>query len=438
MNWSAVTSSQFSVRVTKKGSLFDAGGSAAFPPNADDLNFLAGFLNSEVASNLLNVINPTLNFQAWNIGNLPLSPSSFIKRNLIAPQVESMIEISQQDWDNFETSWDFQTHPLLQDKTISQLSQSFTTWKTESDHAFQQLKQLEEQNNRYWIEAYGLQDELTPEVSDKQITIRRADLSRDIKSLISYAVGCMMGRYSLDHAGLIHAGQPFDPSQHTIFPADPDAILPITDQAYFDDDIVSRFVEFIKTAYGETHLRGNLDFIAHALTLQSGESAQDRIRRYFLTEFISDHIQTYKKRPIYWLFTSGKNRSFGALVYLHRYTPNTVAQIRTDYVLELQRKLAGEIDRTQTRFDEATSSTTKKAIQRCLKTLRDQDAELALYQAKLQTVSDRRIAIDLDDGVAYNYTRFKGLVYEGNDLKMADLEKKAQWKLDLLKSERSQ
>ena len=244
----------------------------------------------------------------------------------------------------------------------------------------------------------------------------------------------MMGRYSLDQPGLIHAGQPFDPSQHTTFPADADAILPITDQAYFDDDIVSRFVEFIKTAYGEAHLKENLDFIAQALTLRDGESAQDRIRRYFLTEFISDHIQTYKKRPIYWLFTSGKNRSFGALIYLHRYTPNTIAQIRTDYVLELQRKLMGEITRTQTQLDTATSSTAKKSIQRRLKTLRDQDTELAAYQAKLQTVADRRIQLDLDDGVAYNYSRFKGLVYEGADLKMADLEKKAQWKLDLLKS----
>lgn len=340
--------------------------------------------------------------------------------------------LSRQDWDNFETSWDFQIHPLLCDKSIHQLSQAFDIWKTESEQAFQLLKQLEEENNRYWIKAYGLQDELTPEVPDDQITIRRADLSRDIRSLISYAVGCMMGRYSLDKPGLIHAGQPFDPSQHITFPADSDAILPITDAAYFDDDIVSRFVEFIKTAYGENTLKENLNFIANALTLREGESAQERIRRYFLTEFISDHIQTYKKRPIYWLFTSGKNRAFGALVYLHRYTPNTVGQIRTNYVLELQRKLAGEIERTQKQLDTATASAAKKTIQRRLKTLRDQDAELTTYQAKLQTFADQRIELDLDDGVAYNYTRFKGILYEGTDLKMADLEKKAQWKLDLL------
>ena len=432
VNWSAVTSSHFSVRVTKNGALFDAGGSAAFP-SVDDLNFLAGFLNSKVASELLNAINPTLNFQAWNIGNLPLPSDSFNHKDIVDSQVELMIKISKEEWDSSETSWGFQKCPIIPDKNNCTVQASFLTWEQKIAEIFQNLQKLEESNNHFFINAYGLQDELTPEVPDEQITIRRADLSRDIKSLISYAVGCMMGRYSLDHPGLIHAGQPFDPSQHTTFAADADAILPITDQAYFDDDIVSRFVEFIKTAYGEAHLRANLDFIASALTLRDGESAQDRIRRYFLTEFISDHIQTYKKRPIYWLFTSGKNKAFGALVYLHRYTPNTVAQIRTDYVLELQRKLTGEITRTQTHLDTATTAAAKKAIQRRLKTLRDQDAELAAYQAKLQTIADQRIALDLDDGVAYNYTRFKGLVYEGTDLKMADLEKKAQWKLDLLK-----
>ncbi|MGB6015561.1 MAG: hypothetical protein WBG32_12590, partial [Nodosilinea sp.] len=275
------------------------------------------------------------------------------------------------------------------------------------------------------------------EVPDDQITIRRADLERDIKSLISYAVGCMMGRYSLDAPGLIHAGQPFDPSRHTTFSADADAILPITDQAYFDDDIASRFVEFVKVAFGPETLTENLDFIANALKLKSGETAQDRIRRYFVNEFISDHIRTYKKRPIYWLFTSGKKRAFGALVYLHRYTPDTVGRIRTDYILELQVKLDKEIERLQAQADAATTTAAKRAAAKRLKDLQDQQLELRDYQAKVQTFGDRRIALDLDDGVAYNYTRFKGIVYEGTDLKMSDLEKKAQWKLDLLENKQS-
>lgn len=435
--WTTVSSSRFSARYTPEGALFDNGGCTLFSNKA--IHYFGSLINSKVSERYLEFLSPTLNFQPGDISRILYKRiTNEITLDLLDKIVTNLVTIAKSDWNAFEESWDFQMHPLLYDKTIYQLSHAFSAWKDHSEQAFQQLKQLEEENNHYWIETYGLQDELTPEVPDEQITIRRADLSRDIRSLISYAVGCMMGRYSLDQPGLIHAGQPFDPSQHTTFPADADAILPITDQAYFDDDIVSRFIEFIKTAYGETHLKENLDFIANALTLQSGESAQDRIRRYFLTEFISNHIQTYKKRPIYWLFTSGKNRAFGALVYLHRYTPNTVGQIRTDYVLELQRKLAGEITRTETQLATATASTAKKAIQRRLKTLRDQDAELAAYQAKLQTVADQRIELDLDDGVAYNYTRFKGLVYEGTDLKMADLEKKAQWKLDLLKQQSGQ
>jgi hypothetical protein len=287
----------------------------------------------------------------------------------------------------------------------------------------------------YWIEAYGLQDELTPEVPDEKITIRRADLDRDIRSFISYAVGCMMGRYSLDEPGLIHAGQPFDPSRHKTFPADADAILPITDQAYFDDDIVTRFIEFVKVAYSPDTLTENLDFIAKALELKAGETALQRIRRYFVNEFVCDHIKTYKKRPIYWLFTSGKKRAFGALIYLHRYTPDTVARLRTDYVLELQLKLDKEIEQAQQQIDSATSTAAKKTATKRFKTLQDQQLELRDYQAKLQTVADQRIDLDLDDGVTYNYTRFNGLVYEGTDLKMTDLEAKAQWKMDLLKQQ---
>lgn len=341
----------------------------------------------------------------------------------------------QSDWNNFETSWDFLNHPLLR-QNFSSLDKSFIHFKTQAETAFQELKQLEEQNNRYWIKAYGLQDELTPEVPDDQITIRRADLPRDIRSFISYAIGCTMGRYSLDAPGLIHAGQqPFDPTRHTTFPADPDAIIPITDQAYFTDDIVTRFIEFVKVTYGEATLTENLDFIANALKLRTSETAQDRIRRYFVTEFITDHIKTYKKRPIYWLFTSGKKKAFGALVYLHRYSEDTVARIRTDYVLELQVKLDEEIKRVDADATTATSGTAKNAATRRLRTLKDQQLELRDYQAKLQIIADQRIQLDLDDGVAYNYTLFEGLVYEGSDLKMADLKKKSQWKRDLLKAQ---
>lgn len=432
VTWSFVSSSYFGVRYSTEGFIFDVGGSCVFP-NVNDIYWITSFLCSGLSLKFMNIMNPMLNFQVGNVASLPVLNGDHIRPSSIA---QGAIEISRKDWDNSETSWDFQTNPLLRNKTPS-ISQAFTTWQEKSETAFQELKQLEEENNCYWIEAYGLQSELTPQVPDDQITIRRADLQRDIKSFISYAIGCTMGRYSLDTPGLIHAGQPFDPSRHTKFPSDPDAILPITDQAYFDDDIVTRFIEFVETAYSKATLTENLDFIANALQLKTSETARDRIRRYFATEFITDHIKTYKKRPIYWLFTSKKPGSkkvaaFSALVYLHRYTPDTIGRIRTDYILELQVKIDREIDRHQTDLTTATP-TTHKALTKQLKTLQEQQLELRTYQAQLQTIADQRMDLDLDDGVAYNYTRFKGIIYEGPDLKMADLEAKAQWKHDLLK-----
>ncbi|CAD5984027.1 BREX-1 system adenine-specific DNA-methyltransferase PglX [Planktothrix agardhii] len=430
ITWTLITSILQSFRLLPGGATFDVTGSSIFLKNDNDIYRVMSFLNSCVAKELLKISNPTLACQVINIQTIPYIDN---KNDLFDSSIPlSLLRISRQDWDNFETSWDFQTHPLLRYKT-PKLSEAFKNWQTDSENAFQELKQLEEENNKYWIEAYGLQDELTPEVPDNQITIRRADPNRDICSLISYAIGSLMGRYSLDKPGLIHAGQPFDSTQHTIFAADIDAIIPITDQAYFEDDIVNRFIEFISIAYSPQTLTENLDFIADTLTRKSGETSRDRIRRYFLTEFISNHIQTYKKRPIYWLFTSGKNRAFNALVYLHRYSPDTLARLRTDYVLQLQVKLDGEISRTQNEFENGTTSAAKKAATKRLKQLQTQQLELRDYQALLQTKADARIQLDLDDGVAYNYTRFKGLVYESSDLKMADLEKAAKWKLELLK-----
>ena len=433
ITWSYITSSENSFRYMPQGFLFGNKGVSAFPTENRDLFQILSLLNSAVVQLVTKILNPTINFTVGDFSRIPLCSHSALRDK---NRSEIPIEISRQDWDSFEVSWDFQYHPFLVYRD-SILDQSFALWQKKAESAFQKLKHLEEENNRYWINAYGLQSELTPEVPDDQITIRRADLPRDIRSFISYAIGCTMGRYSLDAPGLIHAGQPFDPTRHTTFPADPDAIIPITDQAYFTDDIVTRFIEFVKVTYGETTLTENLDFIANALKLRASETAQDRIRRYFVSEFITDHIKTYKKRPIYWLFTSGKAGSrrspaFSALVYLHRYSEDTVARIRTDYVLELQVKLDEEIKRVDAAADTATTTTAKKAATKRLQILKDQQLELRDYQAKLQTIADQRIQLDLDDGVAYNYTLFEGLVYEGSDLKMANLKKKSQWKRDLL------
>jgi type II restriction/modification system DNA methylase subunit YeeA len=431
ITWSSISSSSFSARLFGQGFLSSSAG-MFLTTQSNYLEDLITILNSNVGHHFLSILSPTLNFNAGDIGEIPIPHdlSLFSKAKSIC---ERLLTLSKYDWDNFEISWDFSSHPLVRCKS-SLLEEQYNEWEEQLKHLYVELKSLETSNNIHWIKVYGLQDELTSVVSDDQVTIRRADLDRDIRSFISYAVGCMMGRYSLDEPGLIHAGQPFDPSRHKTFPSDGDAILPITDQAYFDDDIVTRFVEFVKVAYSPDTLTENLDFIANALELKAGETALQRIRRYFVNEFVSDHIKTYKKRPIYWLFTSGKKRAFGALVYLHRYTPDTVARLRTDYVLELQLKLDKEIEQAQQQIDSATSTAAKKTAVKRLKTLQDQQLELRDYQAKLQTVADQRITLDLDDGVAYNYTRFKGLVYEGTDLKMTDLEAKAKWKLDLLEN----
>ncbi|MDB9446891.1 BREX-1 system adenine-specific DNA-methyltransferase PglX [Anabaena sp. CS-542/02] len=426
--WTTVSSSNFSARYSPAGALFDNGGCTLFA-SSENLDIMGSLINSKVAERCLNFLSPTLNFQPGDIAKIPYIPlkDNHNKIILINTAIKN-IQISKQDWDNYETSWDFQTHPLLRHNT-KHLREAFDIWQNQAETAFRELQHLEEENNRYWIEAYGLQEELTPEVPDDQITIRRADLNKDIRSLISYAVGCMMGRYSLDHPGLIHAGQPFDPGLHQTFTPSSNPIIPITDQAYFDKDIVTQFVEFMRVAYSPDTLMENLNFIAKVLTQRNNETPIDRIRRYFLQEFISDHIQTYKKRPIYWLFTSGKKRAFGALVYLHRYNQDTLARLRMDYVLELQVKLHNEMFRAQQQLDsEMASTTTKKAASKRLKELQDQQLELRDYQAKLQHLADTRIKIDLDDGVAYNYTLFKGLVYEGTDLKMADLEKASKWR----------
>ena len=453
INWSEVTSSVFSARYSSSGFIFSDASNGAFCQK-EIIFVLAGLLNSGVVSKCLEFTSPTLNFGAGDIGKLPVIIDHDLSiRDNISKVVEKCISISRQDWDNFETSWDFKTHPLTRYKT-NLIQQAFENWQQQTESAFQQLKQLEEENNRYWIAAYGLQDELTPEVPDAQITIRRADLTRDIKSLLSYAVGCIMGRYALESEGLridqlritnyelgeeetsensassiSKEHEPTPNSQFVIRNSQiRNSIIPITDKAYFTDDIVDQIIEFLKTAYSPQHLQANLDYIAIALTLRTGENSRDRIRRYFLDEFVKDHIQTYKKRPIYWYFTSGKKKAFGALVYLHSYDTNTLARLRTDYVLELQRKIDNELQREQQNLTLLTTTATKKASQKLIKDLQDQQLELREYQAKLQHAADKRIAIDLDDGVAYNYTLFEGLVYEGAELKMADLKKKSEWK----------
>lgn len=287
------------------------------------------------------------------------------------------------------------------------ISDKYKAWEQECEERFQKLKSNEEELNRIFIDIYGLQDELTPEVEEKDVTVRRADLQREIKSLISYAVGCMFGRYSLDVEGLAYAGGEWDESKYKTFHPDKDNVIPILDDEYFQDDIVSRFVEFVKVVYGEDTLEENLNFIANALGGKG--TSREIIRNYFLTGFFADHCKIYQKRPIYWLFDSGKKNGFKALMYIHRYKPDTVAVVRTDYVHETQDRYNNQLIDLQDRIDKA-SNADKRKLEKQADKFKNQLLELKTYEEKIHHYADMMIPLDLDDGVKVNYTKLQDVL----------------------------
>lgn len=370
-----------------------------------------------------------------------------LREEQLTELTQKNIEISKRDWNSFETSWDFSIHPFimfsrnLRDATAigaamqyyygshpqanSPLEICWLLWKGQSNQQFRELKANEEKLNRIFIDIYGLQDELTPEVADKDVTVHYLVDTKDdipaflqgsnyvltrrdaVVSLISYAVGCMFGRYSLDVDGLAYAGGAWDDSKYTAFPADKDNIIPICDDEYFDDDMVGRFVKFIETVYGSDTLEGNLKFIADALGGKG--TPRDVIRSYFLGDFYADHCKTYQKRPIYWLFDSGKKNGFKALIYMHRYQPDIIARIRTDYVHEQQSRYCTAVADLESRIAAVTTSERMK-LNKQLKKLQYQDAELRAYEEKIHHLADQMISIDLDDGVKINYAKFQDVL----------------------------
>ena len=382
------------------------------------IDYILGFLNSKVSQALLRIINPTMNNNIKDILNMP-----FINNAIFSPCVECLVQhnisISKQDWDSFETSWDFVTHPFItyhsgagyadipMNKWQYRIADAYHTWESNATAQFDLLKKNEEELNRIFIDIYGLQDELTPEVEDKDVTVRKADLGRDIRSFISYAVGCMFGRYSLDVDGLAYAGGEWDNSKYSTFAADKDNIIPISDDEYFEDDIVGRFVKFVEVVYGKDTLDENLKFIADALDGKG--QPKDVIRNYFLNDFYSDHCKIYQKRPIYWLFDSGKKNGFKALIYMHRYQPDTIARIRTDYVHEQQARYRTAIADLETRIANASTGERVK-LNKQLKTLNDQATEIHEYEEKIHHLADQMISIDLDDGVKVNYAKFQDVL----------------------------
>jgi len=409
ITWSLITTTLPSFRVLPEEATFDKGGSSIFIKDENDYEFILGVLNSKVYGIVSSMLNPTLNFQVKDVRNMPII---FRDKEKVSNYVLRNIEISINDWKTNEIAWEYMKNILVEGETMGRLiADKYKEWETECDNRFNQLKANEEELNRIFIDIYGLQDELTPEVEDKDVTVRKADLQRDIKSLLSYAVGCMFGRYSLDVEGLAYAGGEWDASKYTTFIPDADNILPITDEEYFEDDIVGLLINWLKKVYGEDTLEQNLDFIARALG-NKGNSSREIIRNYFVNDFFKDHCQTYSvtgsgKRPIYWLFDSGKQNGFKALIYLHRYNADTVGNLRVDYLHRMQRVYESEIGRMQDTIDHSTNSREVGAATKRKEKLQKQLKECRDYDEKIGHLALARTELDLDDGVKVNYRKLQ-------------------------------
>ena len=413
ITWSLISNNP-SFRLLPEEATFDVGGSSIFLKDNSNIEFVLGLLNSKVFSYVQKIVNPTINIQVKDIRVMP-----FVKKNEneITGLAEECSFLSKEDWDSFETSWDFTRHPFI--KAITKypnmmdigniyLAECYDIWAGECEERFEKLKANEEELNRIFIDIYGLQDELTPEVEDKDVTVRKADLGRDVRSFISYAVGCMFGRYSPTYDGLAYAGSTWDDGKYNIYKPDADGIIPICDDEYFEDDMMGRFVEFVRVVYGDSSLEDNLLFIAKAL----GGKGQPKevIRNYFLNDFYADHCKIYQKRPIYWLFDSGKKNGFKCLIYLHRYQPDTIARIRTDYVHEQQARYRTAIEDLEKQVAAATSTSERVKLTKQLNKVQAQDTELHQYEEKVHALADQMIKIDLDDGVKHNYEIFKDVL----------------------------
>ena len=426
ISWSKISSGSVAFRYYPKGFVFDVAGCCIFYRNESDMYYDFGFLNSKVSKAILSVISPTLNYEAGHISTLPVIRIQD-KYNEVISIVHNNIDISKKDWDSFETSWDFEEHPFIRwakglwdctsiaasmdcyygghPKVSCPLELCYMLWQGECNDRFEQLKANEEELNRIFIDIYGLQDELTPDIKDdKDITVRTAEKQRDMRSFVSYAVGCMFGRYSLDIAGLAYAGGDWDNEKYKSFVPDDDNCIPITDTAYFEDDIVGRFCEFVKVVYGEDTLEANLEYVAKALG-NKGNTSRDIIRNYFLNDFFKDHCKIYQKRPIYWLFDSGKQNGFKALVYMHRWNADTIGNMRVEYLHRIQRTYEKEIEREQDTIDNTTNNRDRAAATKRKEKLQKQLKEAKDYDAKVAHLALSRPDIDLDDGVKVNYEK---------------------------------
>ncbi|ARK30107.1 BREX-1 system adenine-specific DNA-methyltransferase PglX [Halalkalibacter krulwichiae] len=408
ITWSFVSSGSFGVRYSPKGSIFDIGGSSVFP-NKKDILYITAFLNSKVAYTFLKIQNDTMNFQVGNIASLPIRTIEgelLEKVNFLA---QNCIDISKSDWNSYEISWDFARHKLisLQEESLL-ISNSFLRLEKYLKENFNKLKDFEEELNLIFIDLYGLVKELNPKVNDEEITLTHPNRELDTKSFLSYFIGCMMGRYSLDVEGLAYAGGEWDESKYQTFNPNNHGLVLITDDRYFDDDIITRLREFLSVAFSPETVDENIEWIAESLTMKKNEPAEERLRRYFIDEFFKDHVKIYQKRPIYWLVDSGKQKGLRTLVYLHRYQPDTMATIRFEHLQEIQAKYNNEISSIDSRIvNPSLSATEKRELDKKKTLFQKRLDELVEFDKDLAMYANEQIAIDLDDGVKVNYDKFK-------------------------------
>jgi hypothetical protein len=469
LTWGDIFTGDFSMRFSPTGYFFSDVGNSLFMNDKSLVMYTLGYCNTKIFNKISKMLNQTIHFKPGNMLQVPFLIET-TREEIIEELVKDCITLSRQDWDSFETSWDFKVHPLIannqfvkkfhsgEDNTAeTSVRAAFNMWHIDTEERFCKLKANEEELNRIFIDIYGLQDELTPEVDDKDVTVRKADLGRDIRSFISYAVGCMFGRYSLEEEGLILAGQPFsekyvyasvpltgtgvtgDSSSFTYtrgncylrkkdgtivecsFEPDYDNIIPITDEEYFPNDIVTRFVEFVRTVYGTESLETNLEFIANALGTK-GATPREIIRNYFIKDFYPDHVKIYQKRPIYWLFDSGKQNGFKALIYMHRYNQDTVGIVRTDYLHKAQSYISAAARTAQYTIETTNSTAEKSKATKAVSKYTNQLSEIQLYDQAIAHIANKRLALDLDDGVKTNYAKFQGIEVAREGMKTVKID----------------
>jgi type II restriction/modification system DNA methylase subunit YeeA len=429
ITWNQTGSAIPSFRLVPRGFIFAHIGAMAFAVSESDVGFLTCLLNSCVSRKLLQVISPTMGLEVGHISSFPVR-----RTELSVSSADRLVQLSSDDWNAFERAWDFKSFPCLPDSSrpSSSLESGYNGWITQNRNTIAEMRRLEEENNHLFIDAYGLADELSPEIPIEQITLTvnpayryGGDLTEDeqwtrfrhdtMAELISYAIGCIMGRYSLDEPGLIyaHAGNVgFDPTRYKTFPADADGIVPLTDEFWFEDDAAHRVREFLRAVWGADTLDENMAWLAESLGTKAGETPDETIRRYLADKFFKDHLQTYKKRPIYWLFSSGKQGAFQALVYLHRYHEGTLARLRAEYVVPLTGKMQARIEMLEKDATAASSTAARNKLNKQIEKLRKKHVELLAYDEKLRHYADMRINLDLDDGVKVNYGKFGDLLAE--------------------------